>query len=373
MVKGMLPYRYYAGMSDADWVAVDVETATSREHSICALRIAYTRSDGTVGSRTWLVRPPGNRYNPGNSGLHSLTAADTAQAAAFPQVWAEALEVIAGADFVAHNAEFDIGCIQASMRYYEQPAPALKPVGCTLRMAHLVWPRRITSYRLATLCADLGIPHEPHDAASDAAAALILARVMQTTWGKGDLHQLRAASNRGYAERAESARARLSRHSTNPPSSKQMQLISTLLQERGIHAPKTTRLITTSGQASRAITAIMSERVDQRSPHYSPKRHRQRIMSQLHRIIHDQRNPDAHDTDKNEPVTQHQLDHLRSALTPLNLTADSIDSALIRITTSRQASRLTAVLISQPPVAQETPQKHEKWLKHTVENITGRR
>lgn len=190
------------------WAAVDVETADHSPASICALGVAFELGDGTTGSRSWLVHPPGNRYEPQFSELHGLTAEDTDNAPYFPAVWEEAREAIADANLLAHYAEFDTECIAAALRHHGRSEPDLKPVGCTLRMAHLALPNRSESYSLSTLCADFGIPHRPHDAASDAAAALALARLLEAAWSGGDLQQLREASDHGYSERAASARRR---------------------------------------------------------------------------------------------------------------------------------------------------------------------
>lgn len=360
-------------MSDSRWVAIDVETANSYARSICALGVAYVGADGATASRKWLVQPPGNRYVDEHSARHGLTADDTSDAPRFPEVWAQARRIISGANVLAHHAEFDVRHIQAAMRHHKHREPVFKPLGCTLRMAHLVWPQRTSSYGLAALCDDLGISHTPHDAASDAAAVLALARVMETEWDYGDLLQLRAASNRGYEGRAQSAMRRVARHSTRAPSDRQMELIATLVEERGLDAWTVTRHIVTSGQASRLIDAIFAERGDWRFTNYNPWRYERVLMPKLHKILEEAPLPDVGNPDRDDPPTERQLSYLRSLLIQRYITPESADGALAHIATEGQASRfLEAILRDQSRSdfkSVHALERYARWLKRTLERI----
>ena len=360
-------------MTESRWIAIDVETANSYSRSICALGVAYVGSDGTTASRSWLVQPPGNRYDAEHSALHGLTADDTRKAPRFPEVWAQARKIAAGANVLAHNAEYDTRHVQAAMRHHKHREPVFKPLGCTLRMAHLVWPQRTASYGLAALCADVGIPHTPHDAASDAAAVLALARVMEAEWGRGDLHHLRAASNRGHEGRAQSAMSRVARHSTRAPSERQLELIARLVEERGLEAWMVARHIVTAGQASRLIDAIFAERTDWGFASYNPRRYERVLIPKLHRIIEEAPLPDAGDPNSNDPPTERQLSYLRALLVQRYITEQSIDNALAHVSTCSRASRLIDAILSGPSGGDfksvHALKRYVRWLERTLELI----
>ena len=273
-------------MKDQRWVAIDVETATNYRRSICSLGVATVAPDGSLVEREWLVKPPGNRYDAENTALHGLDADATERAPTFPEVWAEASEIIADAAVIAHYAEFDTDCVRAAMRHYHQTEPVFSPLGCTLRMAHLVWPQRTTSYSLASLCEGHQIPHTPHKAASDAAAVITLAGVLVAQWGQGDLRQLRAASNRGHQARSDAAQKRQWHHSTAPPSARQIDFLRTLLKERYIKPETILRHISTSGQMSRLIDEILEgPRGEDVSSASERKRYKSRLERALRQIV----------------------------------------------------------------------------------------
>lgn len=261
--------------------AVDVETANSSPSSVCQVGVAVVL-DGGIDSRSWLVKPPGNQFDLKNVGIHGITADDTASSPRFPEVWAKAAEFIGGRTVIAHNVEFDMDCINASMSHYEQAEPTFVSYGCTLRMAHLVWPERTKSYRLSTLCQELGIEQNAHDAASDAAATLALAQHLAAEWSKGSAVDLIQASNRGWQERSEQAMRRVSRGSTEPPSSRQVDLMKKLLNERGINPQQVLPHLKTSGQMSRLIDAIFEEKRDAHRRDYN---YRAKFERKLRRIV----------------------------------------------------------------------------------------
>ena len=261
--------------------AVDVETATGSPSSVCQIGVAAIL-DGKITSRSWLVKPPGNRYDIKNVGIHGITAEDTVSSPAFPEAWAQAVDFIGGRTVIAHNAEFDMNCINAAMTHYEQPEPAFGSIGCTLRMAHLVWPERTKSYRLTTLSQELGIEQKAHDAGSDAAATLALAQHLAAEWSKGTAVDLIQASNRGWRERSQQAMRRVSRGSTNPPSTRQVDLMKKLLGERGIDDRQVLPLLKTSGQMSRLIDALFEEK---RDAHRNDLNYRAKFDKKLRRVI----------------------------------------------------------------------------------------
>lgn len=153
-------------MTDINFIAIDFETATSLPTSICEVGICVVRAGQIVRTRSWLIRPEGNRYRYWNIRIHGITPADTEQAPEFPAVWAE-IERTYLDEFdllVAHNVAFDRTCLLRTARHYNIPLPALR-WDCTLQRA-----RRQYSFacnKLDYLCTVMGIPEGRHHRAGD--------------------------------------------------------------------------------------------------------------------------------------------------------------------------------------------------------------
>lgn len=175
------------------FAAIDFETANGKIHSICSVGVV-TVDGNTVRERMWLVQPPGNRYARENTALHGLAAIDTMTAKSFADVWPEAKEMIGNRTVIGHNMSWDAEALDAALAYYEKPAPRLRK-GCSMDMAILVWPDR-NDYKLPSLCSDLGIDLDHHNALSDARAVAELVKVM-TAIEECDLSELLKRSKKG--------------------------------------------------------------------------------------------------------------------------------------------------------------------------------
>lgn len=102
------------------FVAVDVEYAT-REKYICQLGIAVVSEQEIVEQRSWLIQPPGNRYESGTTATHHITAADTATERIFPDVWDEIEPYLRNRQLWAHNASTERDALAATLSYYDIP------------------------------------------------------------------------------------------------------------------------------------------------------------------------------------------------------------------------------------------------------------
>lgn len=86
-----------------DFVAIDVEYADAAQN-ICQFGLAVVRDLQIVEQRSWNIQPPGNVYEQCFAWNHHLTAADTANAPSFEQIWPEIYEYLRGESIWAHNA-----------------------------------------------------------------------------------------------------------------------------------------------------------------------------------------------------------------------------------------------------------------------------
>lgn len=153
-------------MNNLNFIAIDFETATSSSVSICEVGICAVRAGQIAETRSWLVRPEGNRYQYWNIRVHGITPADTEQAPDFPAVWSE-IERTYLDDFdllVAHNVAFDRTCLQRTARHYNIHLPALR-WDCSLQRARRQY--SFTCNKLDYLCAVMGIPEGHHHRAGD--------------------------------------------------------------------------------------------------------------------------------------------------------------------------------------------------------------
>lgn len=179
------------------WAAIDFETATSSRSSACAVGVVIVDEGVEVSRRAWLIRPPGNRYDPFNTRVHGLGPGDTQRAAPFDDVWCEVVELIDGRALVAHNAAFDIGVVRGCCDSSGRSVPSLR-YHCTVQLARRAWPT-LGRWRLPVVADHLGVALDHHDALSDAAACAAVARACIASAGASGLEAL--ATHHGIEER----------------------------------------------------------------------------------------------------------------------------------------------------------------------------
>lgn len=143
------------------FTAVDFETATWDPSSICQVGLVRVENGETVATVNKLVRPPKNQYFYKNIEVHGIRPQDTKNAPTFDVVWHEDMKKhIEDEVLVAHNAKFDVNCLQNTLAFYDEVQPHFE-VRCTL----LIF-RRGLSY----LSKKYKIALNHHDALSDANA-----------------------------------------------------------------------------------------------------------------------------------------------------------------------------------------------------------
>lgn len=158
-------------MKELNFVAIDLETAVMVERSsICEIGIAVVRDSQIVETKSWLVRPEGNRYCAMNVAIHHITPDMTENRPSFPEVWKEVEPYLSGQIVVAHNTAFDMYALRDALDKYRLPYPTFSYY-CSFRVARYVY--RTYSYSLPIICAEFGIPLDEHHRAGGDAEACV--------------------------------------------------------------------------------------------------------------------------------------------------------------------------------------------------------
>lgn len=142
------------------FTAIDFETATWNPNSICQVGIVRMENGIITEQVNQLVRPPENTYFYKNIEVHGIRPEHTEHEPEFEHVWFSIRHLIEDEVVVAHNANFDINCLQNALAYYDLMQPQFE-VRCTLMIY-----RKGLSY----LCKKYKIALNHHDALSDAHA-----------------------------------------------------------------------------------------------------------------------------------------------------------------------------------------------------------
>ena len=145
-----------------DFIALDVESA-STDHMICQLGICIVADKKVVGSKSWLIQPPTNKYDWQCVKVHNITAEMTQDSPTFDNVWPEIKEYLTDTSIVAHNAaNFDEVALRKNLAYYHIDDSKVNTFIDTIN----IWGKRIA---LDELCAGYEWPIDGHhDALWDA-------------------------------------------------------------------------------------------------------------------------------------------------------------------------------------------------------------
>ncbi len=148
-------------MSSDSFTAIDFETAQSNPNSICQVGLVRVENGEIIKKVDRLVRPPNNYYFYKNIEIHGIKPEDTEESPTFDVVWHEEMKMyIVDEVVVAHNVQFDVGCLRHTLAYYDEVQPCFEE-RCT---------RMIFRRGLKYLSKKYRIELNHHDALSDAHA-----------------------------------------------------------------------------------------------------------------------------------------------------------------------------------------------------------
>ncbi len=153
-----------------DFVAIDFETAKSLDP--CQIGMAIVKNGEIVQTVNHLIRPIDNAYQRPTIAIHHITPKMTESESSFPEIWEKIKAYFDNAYIVAHNADFDISVLRATLDYYGIPRPKIAGYICTCDLNN--------RENLELACARYGISlAKHHDGEDDAinCAKLYLAYV----------------------------------------------------------------------------------------------------------------------------------------------------------------------------------------------------
>jgi len=148
------------------FIAFDFETANSQSSSACQLGVAVVENGQVLVEKSWLIRPPTKVFT--FSYLHGITYLMVKNQPTFGEIWPEVKPFLEHQIIAAHNAEFDIGVLAATLAHYGLFMPEFFVID-SLAVARSAWPE-LRNHKLSTVAAHLKVALTHHDAASDAKA-----------------------------------------------------------------------------------------------------------------------------------------------------------------------------------------------------------
>lgn len=162
-----------------NFVALDLETATSVKSSICQIGITEVINGVPQESKSWFVQPERNKYDFMNIAVHGITPEDTKHSPSFPEVWKEVQPYLQNKIVVAHYTGFDMNALRDAFNKYGMEYPTFDYF-CTFRIAKYIV-KGCYSYSLGIVCDHLGIVFGTHHRAdSDSlGCALLLLKCLE--------------------------------------------------------------------------------------------------------------------------------------------------------------------------------------------------
>lgn len=161
-----------------NFIALDIETATSFRGSICELGLAFVEKGKIVKCQSWLIKPNDNLYDDFNIYIHGITPQMTESSPSFREVWSEINKLLENQIVISHNTSFDMYSLSDALKESGLALPNFDYC-CSLRLSRKAFPGLIT-YSLPALCEYLKIEfNKHHRAEADAkACAEVFLRIL---------------------------------------------------------------------------------------------------------------------------------------------------------------------------------------------------
>ncbi|MDR2869551.1 MAG: 3'-5' exoribonuclease [Deferribacteraceae bacterium] len=149
-----------------NFTAIDFETACGYRNSVCQVGLVKVVNGVIIDEYCGLIQPPNNFIRQDFTGIHGIEPAQTAHAPSFADSYPRWRHFIEAQTLVAHNMQFDLGCLQACLQSFYGLEMEFNTY-CTM----LTWRGAFENAQLATCCRQLGIDlSHHHNALADARA-----------------------------------------------------------------------------------------------------------------------------------------------------------------------------------------------------------
>jgi len=158
-----------------DFAAIDFETANQYRSSVCSVGVVIVRNGEVTDKFYSLIYPRPDYFTYCTIRVHGLNMQDVEDALPFPDVWRRIESKIEGLPLVAHNSQFDEGCLKAVFKEYKMDYPGYKFL-CTCRASRSKIGNLIPNHQLQTVAAYCGYYlSKHHHALADAEACAAIA------------------------------------------------------------------------------------------------------------------------------------------------------------------------------------------------------
>ncbi len=150
------------------YICFDVETPNLRNDRMSAIGVCVVENGIIVDERYSLVNPE-ESFDSFNIQLTGITPAMAVKAPTFKELWPSLGPLLNSGLLVAHNAQFDMSVLSKCLHAYNIPSRDSTEYVCTCRMGKRILPW-MPNHKLDTVCRELFIDLDHHNAASDAHA-----------------------------------------------------------------------------------------------------------------------------------------------------------------------------------------------------------
>ena len=164
------------------YIAFDVETPNSCNDRMSSIGIAVVE-DGEIVDNFYSLVNPESHFDYYNVALTGITPEMVRGEPTFPELWEKIEPIMSSGMLVAHNAPFDMSVLAKCLRDYGIVWKRRAGYCCTCQMARRLM-KGLPNHRLNTICYELDIELDHHDAGSDARAC---AEVLRWLLPKGDI------------------------------------------------------------------------------------------------------------------------------------------------------------------------------------------
>lgn len=160
------------------YIVFDTETPNHRNNRMSAIGISIVEN-GQIIEEFYSLVDPETEFDAFNIQLTGITPEAVEGQPTFPQLWERIRPIFESGMLVAHNAPFDMGVLAKCLDAYSIHWRPWARYVCTVKFAREALPG-MPNYKLNTLCGELCIPLDHHNAGSDShAAAELLIRCLE--------------------------------------------------------------------------------------------------------------------------------------------------------------------------------------------------